>query len=166
MGAGAIGVTVLIFLYPKMPVARIVGSDIAHAVPLTLIAGAGHWLLGSVNLPLLGSLLVGSIPGIIFGSYFGARVPDRVLRPILAARCRGRRKAGVLNSPLEIRPLIQKDLLTQPQSFRGIETAGRDRNGVAARRLPEELAAARPQKPRRAVGDDRYHLSAGTIARQ
>ena len=84
VGAGAIGVTVLIFLYPKMPIARIVGSDIAHAVPLTLIAGAGHWLLGSVNLPLLGSLLVGSIPGIIVGSHLTARIPERYLRPILA----------------------------------------------------------------------------------
>jgi uncharacterized protein len=84
VGAGAIGVTVLIFLYPKMPIARIVGSDIAHAVPLTLIAGAGHLALGSVNLPLLGSLLVGSIPGIIIGSQLTARIPEQVLRPILA----------------------------------------------------------------------------------
>jgi uncharacterized membrane protein YfcA len=84
VGAGAIGVTVLIFLYPRMPVARIVGSDIAHAVPLTLIAGAGHLALGSVNLPLLGSLLVGSIPGIIVGSQLTARIPERVLRPLLA----------------------------------------------------------------------------------
>ena len=84
VGAGAIGVTVLIFLYPKMPVARIVGSDIAHAVPLTLIAGLGHWLLGSVDLALLGSLLVGSIPGIIIASFLTARIPERVLRPILA----------------------------------------------------------------------------------
>ena len=84
VGAGAIGVTVLIFLYPKMPVARIVGSDIAHAVPLTLIAGAGHWLMGSVDLGLLGSLLVGSIPGIIIASFMTARIPERLLRPILA----------------------------------------------------------------------------------
>ncbi len=84
VGAGAIGVTVLIFLYPKMPVARIVGSDIAHAVPLTLIAGMGHLALGSVNLPLLGSLLVGSIPGIVIGSQLTAQIPERVLRPILA----------------------------------------------------------------------------------
>jgi uncharacterized membrane protein YfcA len=85
VGAGAIGVTVLIFLYPKMPVARIVGSDIAHAVPLTLIAGLGHFALGAVNLPLLGSLLVGSVPGIIVGSRLTARIPEQVLRPILAA---------------------------------------------------------------------------------
>jgi uncharacterized membrane protein YfcA len=84
VGAGAIGVTVLIFLYPKMPLARIVGSDIAHAVPLTLIAGMGHLALGSVNLPLLGSLLVGSIPGIIIGSQLTSRIPEHVLRPILA----------------------------------------------------------------------------------
>lgn len=85
VGAGALGVTVLVFLYPKMPMARIVGSDIAHAVPLTLIAGAGHFALGSVNLPLLGSLLVGSIPGIIVGSNLTARIPERALRPVLAA---------------------------------------------------------------------------------
>ena len=85
VGAGAIGVTVLILLYPKLPVARLVGSDIAHAVPLTLIAGTGHWLIGSVDWQLLGSLLVGSIPGIIIGSQLASYVPDRVLRPILAS---------------------------------------------------------------------------------
>ncbi len=84
VGAGAIGVTVLIFLYPKLPIAKIVGSDIAHAVPLTLIAGIGHLALGSVNFALLGSLLVGSIPGIIVGSHLTKRIPEHVLRPILA----------------------------------------------------------------------------------
>ncbi len=84
VGAGAIGVTVLILLYPKLPVARLVGSDIAHAVPLTLIAGAGHWFLGSIDWSLLVSLLIGSLPGIAIGSHFAARVPDRVLRPLLA----------------------------------------------------------------------------------
>ena len=84
VGAGAIGVTVLLMLYPKMPTVRIVGSDIAHAVPLTLIAGAGHWWLGSVDWPLLVSLLIGSIPGIAIGSYFASRVPDSILRPLLA----------------------------------------------------------------------------------
>ena len=85
VGAGAIGVTALLLLYPRVKMSVIVGSDIAHAVPLTLIAGIGHWWLGSVDWPLLSSLLSGSIPGIILGSYLSARVPDRVLRPILAA---------------------------------------------------------------------------------
>jgi uncharacterized membrane protein YfcA len=84
VGAGAVGVTVLILLYPRVPLARIVGSDIAHAVPLTLIAGAGHWMLGDVNWTLLGSLLLGSIPGIIAGSYLAPRLPERGLRPALA----------------------------------------------------------------------------------
>jgi uncharacterized membrane protein YfcA len=85
VGAGAIGVTVLLILYPTLPAARMVGSDIAHAVPLTLIAGLGHWLIGQVDLHLLVSLLVGSVPGIIIGSLIAARVPDKVLRPILAS---------------------------------------------------------------------------------
>lgn len=85
VGAGAIGVTALIILYPGMPVARIVGSDIAHAVPLTLVAGIGHWLIGSVDSTLLLSLLVGSIPAIVIGSLIGSRSSDRLLRPLLAA---------------------------------------------------------------------------------
>jgi uncharacterized membrane protein YfcA len=84
VGAGALGVTALLMLYPNMPTVRLVGSDIAHAVPLTLIAGAGHWYLGSVNIPMLGSLLIGSIPGIMLGSHFASRVPDRFLRSLLA----------------------------------------------------------------------------------
>lgn len=84
VGAGALGVTALLLLYPRIPMARIVGSDIAHAVPLTLVAGVGHWWLGSVDLPLLASLLSGSIPGIILGSYLSAHIPDSVLRPLLA----------------------------------------------------------------------------------
>jgi uncharacterized membrane protein YfcA len=85
VGAGAIGVTALLMLYPRTPMATIVGSDIAHAVSLTLIAGMGHWWLGSVDWPLLTSLLSGSIPGIILGSYLSAHIPDGILRPILAA---------------------------------------------------------------------------------
>jgi uncharacterized membrane protein YfcA len=76
VGAGAIGVTVLFFLYPRMPASRIVGSDIAHAVPLTLVAGAGHWYLGSVDWALLGPLLIGSLPGIVVGSKLAGRIPD------------------------------------------------------------------------------------------
>jgi uncharacterized membrane protein YfcA len=84
VGAGALGTTALLILYPKLPVSRIAGSDIAHAVPLTLIAGVGHWMMGSVDLALMGALLVGSIPGIIIGSLLGSRSSDAVLRPILA----------------------------------------------------------------------------------
>jgi uncharacterized protein len=85
VGAGAMGVTALLMLYPRVPMKLIVGSDIAHAVPLTLVAGIGHWWLGSVDWPMLTSLLSGSIPGIILGSYLSAHIPDGVLRPMLAA---------------------------------------------------------------------------------
>ena len=85
VGAGAIGVTVLILLYPTMPTARVVGTDIAHAVPLTLVAGFGHWLIGAVDWPLYTSLLIGSVPGILIGSLVATRVPDGLLRPIMAA---------------------------------------------------------------------------------
>ena len=85
VGAGALGVAVLFFLYPKLPAIRIVGSDLAHAVPLTLIAGLGHWAIGSVDFSLLGSLLLGSLPGIWLGSHASAKVPERFLRPILAS---------------------------------------------------------------------------------
>jgi uncharacterized membrane protein YfcA len=84
VGAGAIGVTALVLLYPNLPTARIVGSDIAHAVPITLIAGAGHWALGSVDGAMLLSLLVGSIPGIVIGSYMTIRTPETTLRFALA----------------------------------------------------------------------------------
>jgi uncharacterized membrane protein YfcA len=85
VGAGALGVTALIFLYPRLPMVRIVGSDIAHAVPLTLAAGLGHWLLGGLDFMLLRSLLIGSIPGIVIGSVIATRVPEAILRMVLAA---------------------------------------------------------------------------------
>jgi uncharacterized membrane protein YfcA len=84
VGAGAIGVTALVLLYPKLPTARIVGSDIAHAVPLTLAAGIGHWYIGSINFDVLISLLAGSIPGILIGSYAAVRIPETALRLVLA----------------------------------------------------------------------------------
>jgi uncharacterized protein len=84
VGAGAIGVTALVLLYPKLPTARIVGSDIAHAVPLTLAAGIGHSFLGSINFDVLISLLVGSIPGILIGSYAAVRIPEMALRLVPA----------------------------------------------------------------------------------
>jgi uncharacterized membrane protein YfcA len=85
VGAGAVGVTALLLLYPRLPMARIVGSDIVHAVPLTLIAGIGHWILGAIDWPLMGVLLIGSLPGIVIGSYCATRVPETALRLLLAA---------------------------------------------------------------------------------
>jgi uncharacterized membrane protein YfcA len=84
VGAGALGVTALLLLYPKLAMVRIVGSDIAHAVPLTLVAGLGHWLIGSVDWVLLGTLLIGAIPGIIIGSFMASRVSETVLRTLLS----------------------------------------------------------------------------------
>jgi uncharacterized membrane protein YfcA len=84
VGAGAVGVTALLLLYPQLPMSRIVGSDIAHAVPLTLIAGIGHWALGAIDWHLMAVLLMGSLPGIILGSYFATRVPETALRLLLA----------------------------------------------------------------------------------
>jgi uncharacterized protein len=84
VGAGAIGVVALTTLYPALPMKRIVASDITHAVPLTLIAGAGHWVIGTVDWHIVGSLLAGSLPGIVFGSYLALRLHERVLRILLA----------------------------------------------------------------------------------
>jgi len=85
VGAGALGAAMLFFLYPSLPTARIVGTDIAHAVPLTAVAGLGHLQMGTVDFVLLGSLLLGSLPGIYLGSHLSTRVPEKVMRPILAS---------------------------------------------------------------------------------
>ncbi len=85
IGAGALGTVALFLVYPILPVARLVGTEIAHAVPLTLIAGLGHAGLGNVNWDLLINLLIGSLPGIYIGSHLTAAVPEKVLRPVLAS---------------------------------------------------------------------------------
>ena len=84
VGAGALGVTALLILYPKVPINTIVGSDIAHAVPLTLVAGLGHATIGTVDYSLLGTLLIGSIPGIYIGSHLTAKVAEHWVRITLA----------------------------------------------------------------------------------
>lgn len=84
VGAGALGTVALLFLYPKMTTLKIVGTDLAHAIPLTAVAGLGHLSLGNFDLELLGSLLVGSLPGIWIGSHLSAKIPERFLRPVLA----------------------------------------------------------------------------------
>jgi uncharacterized protein len=84
VGAGAIGVTVLMLLYPALPLPRVVAADLAYAVPLTLVAGLGHASIGSVDWALLAKLLAGSLPGIWLGTRFGTRLPDRAIRSFLS----------------------------------------------------------------------------------
>ncbi|MDP3228296.1 MAG: sulfite exporter TauE/SafE family protein [Acidovorax sp.] len=84
VGAGAIGVTVLLLVYPLLPLPRVIGADIAYAVPLTLVAGLGHATLGSVDWPLLAQLLAGSLPGIWIGSRLVTRTPERFIRSVLS----------------------------------------------------------------------------------
>ena len=84
VGAGAIGVSVLLIVYPLLPLPRIVAADIAYAVPLTLVAGLGHASLGSVDWPLLAKLLAGSLPGIWIGSHLMSRINERLVRSALS----------------------------------------------------------------------------------
>ena len=84
VGAGAIGVVILTLLYPTLKTRRLIGTDIVHAVPLTLISGLGHMSMGNTNFTLLGLLLVGSLPGIAIGSRLTGRLPDWLLRGLLA----------------------------------------------------------------------------------
>jgi hypothetical protein len=84
IGAGAVGATILVLLYPRLSPAEIAGTDIAYAVPLTAIAAIGHWWLGSINWALLGTLLIGSLPGIMLGSLAAKAMPEKILRGILA----------------------------------------------------------------------------------
>ncbi|ARU31783.1 hypothetical protein CAP31_08885 [Sulfuriferula sp. AH1] len=86
VGAGALGAVLLFLLYPRLPTAHIVGTDLAHAVPLTAIAGLGHfYYLGTVDVTVLASLLLGSLPGVWLGAHVGTAIPEKVLRPILGA---------------------------------------------------------------------------------
>ena len=85
VGAGALGAAILFFLYPRIRAVSIVGTDLAHAVPITAIAGLGHYHLGSVDGSLLLFLLLGSLPGIYIGSHLGSRLPEKIMRPALAS---------------------------------------------------------------------------------
>ena len=120
VGAGAIGVVMLVLLYPHLPMVKIVGSDIAHAVPLTLIAGLGHWMMGSVDWHIIASLLVGSLPGIFVGSYFAIRIPERALA------------AGAGDDPVRG---------GEPDRLRSRHRGLRDLHGLHAARRPVSRAA-------------------------
>jgi len=85
VGAGALGTVALFYLYPRLSATGVVGTDIAHAVPLTAIAGLGYAAMGEVDFHLLGSLLLGSLPGIYIGSHIGSKIPERMLRGALAS---------------------------------------------------------------------------------
>lgn len=84
VGAGALGVTILLILYPRLDVREIVGSDIVHAVPLTLIGGTGYWIIGEIDWAMLLALLAGSIPGIVAGSLLAPKLHERTIRIVLA----------------------------------------------------------------------------------
>jgi uncharacterized membrane protein YfcA len=113
VGAGAIGVTCLLLLYPKLPAVKIVGSDIAHAVPLTLVAGLGYWLLGSVDFQIFGLLILGSVPGILLGSYAAVRLPEPALRLVLAATL------------LVVAAKLSFGLVTPPANVMAVDAQGR-----------------------------------------
>jgi uncharacterized membrane protein YfcA len=85
VGAGALGAAALTYLYPyRLSAQKLVGTDIAHAVPLTLVAGAGHFALGNVETSLLLALLLGSIPGIVLGALVAHRIREGYVRVALA----------------------------------------------------------------------------------
>jgi len=129
VGAGAIGVTALLMLYPRLPMARIVGSDIAHAVPLTLVAGIGHWAMGAIDWQLMGVLLAGSLPGIILGSYCATRVPETALRLLLAATLL--LVAGKLGSEEWRKALPEIAASTQDSSLQGVSIQGASTQGAS-----------------------------------
>ena len=85
VGAGAIGVAALMVLYPNLSVRRLIGTDVVHAIPLAFAAGLGHLALGSIDLKVLGLLLIGSIPGIAGGLRVTNSVPEWTVRVLLAA---------------------------------------------------------------------------------
>jgi uncharacterized membrane protein YfcA len=85
IGAGALGAVMLLYLYPiRLTASKLVGTDIVHAIPLTILAGIGHLLMGNVNFALLGNLLLGSIPGIVLGSLASTYAPEKIVRSAIS----------------------------------------------------------------------------------
>ena len=145
VGAGALGVTALFLLYPQLKTSRIVASDLAHAVPLTLVAGLGHWMFGSVDLHLLLSLLLGSLPGIYVGSHFAGRISETVAA--LAANRRAAARGGQADRPLEFLYPTSHEIPATAISRGG----PRKRPQHHGRRAPIAHFAARRQPPTEAA---------------
>jgi uncharacterized membrane protein YfcA len=85
VGAGAFGATALMLLYPRMPMIRVIGTDLAYAVPLTAVAGLGHMQLGHIDYWLLLSLIAGSLPCIWIGTRVANLVPEKIMQRAMAA---------------------------------------------------------------------------------
>jgi uncharacterized protein len=86
IGAGALGVVFLAYLYPlRLTPQRLIATDIVHAIPLAMFAGTGHLLAGNVDFNLLGNLLIGSLPGVLVGAMLSSRLPQVALRRSLSA---------------------------------------------------------------------------------
>ena len=85
VGAGALGTVALLYLYPyRLTAGKVVGTDLAHAIPLALVAGGGHLILGNIDTGLLLNLLLGSIPGVLLGSFMSSRAPEAIIRNVMA----------------------------------------------------------------------------------
>jgi uncharacterized membrane protein YfcA len=125
VGAGAFGIMALVLLFPNLPMIRIIGSDVAHAVLLTLVAGLGHLKSGNVDLHLLMLLLMGSIPAIVLGTLLSSRLPERIIRPILGVTLL------LLGTNFIINPIKAKPTSTAPITVIAPTTPATLRSGSA-----------------------------------
>ena len=121
VGAGAFGIMALILMFPNLPMIRIIGSDVVHAVLLTLVAGLGHMSAGNVDFALLGWLLVGSIPAIVIGTLISSRMPEKIIRKILGVTlfCLG---VNFMLNPVKSKPAqpAQPELVTEPEKSQAV----------------------------------------------
>ena len=121
VGAGAFGIMALILMFPNLPMIRIIGSDVVHAVLLTLVAGLGHMSAGNVDFALLGWLLVGSIPAIVIGTLISSRMPEKIIRKILGVTlfCLG---VNFMLNPVKSKPTqpAQPELVTEAEKSQAV----------------------------------------------
>jgi uncharacterized membrane protein YfcA len=84
VGSGSLMIVLLLFLYPMLGANQLVGTDLSQAVPLTLAAAIGALLFGHVVFGVTASLIIGSVPAVLVGSFLSSSVPDRYVRPVIA----------------------------------------------------------------------------------